>query len=279
MLLRTARAALYVVPPLEVLLLVVLVAGMPLPTPVVVAAEAAAAAVLALELLVACRLYHAERRGGAGRRAALSATVAHLVPPLVRRLLEFEVKGLAAIALFAVRRRPIVPPGAVVAPYAREQAPMLLVMVFLMAVETACVDLLLVSLDVPAAVRITVLALDVYGIVFALALGASCALRPHLVSADELRVRFGEYLDVRVPRALISSVRQARNYNEGGMVSVADGRLVVAVSSQTNVVVELAEPVTVTRPLGGRAEVRAIRLFAADPAAVVRALRAPAVTA
>jgi hypothetical protein len=201
------------------------------------------------------------------------------VPPLVRRLLELEVRGLAAIALFAVRRRPAVPPGAVAAPYAREQAPMLLVMLFLMVIETAGIDLLLVSLDVPAVARVTVLVLDVYGIVFALALGASCALRPHVVSAGELRVRFGEYLDARVPRALISSVRQVRNYNEGGMVSVADGRLVVAVSSQTNVVVELAGPVTVVRPLGGRAEVRSIRFFADDPAAVVRALRAPAVTA
>ncbi|MBB6343996.1 hypothetical protein ACWGH8_10790 [Nonomuraea muscovyensis] len=83
--LRTARAVLSVVPPLELLLLVVLAAGVPLPAPMPVAAEAAAATVLTLELLVARRLFRAGRRGGAGRRAALSATVAHLVPPLVRR--------------------------------------------------------------------------------------------------------------------------------------------------------------------------------------------------
>ncbi|WP_113701875.1 hypothetical protein [Nonomuraea lactucae] len=78
---------------------------------------------------------------------------------------------------------------------------------------------------------------------------------------------------MRVPRELISSARLSRNYNEKSMVSVADGRLAVAVSSQTNVVVELAVPVTVVRPLGRRAEVSVIRFFADEPGAALNALR------
>lgn len=59
------------------------------------------------------------------------------------------------------------------------------------------------------------------------------------------------------------------------MVIVADGRLGVAVGSQTNVAVELREPVTVVRPLGRRAEATEIRFFADDPGAALTALRTP----
>ncbi len=64
-------------------------------------------------------------------------------------------------------------------------------------------------------------------------------------------------------------MRVARNFNESGMVRVEDGRLSVAVASQTNVVVELHEPVTVVRPMGKRAEARTLRFFADDPKLVI----------
>lgn len=275
---RLARAALYAVVPAECLLAVLLVWGVRPPVALLAGAEGAAALVFTLEAVVAGRLFLAARREGSGRRAALSATADALMPPVVRRLVEFEVRGVAALVVFVVRRgRPRVPPGAVAVPYAGEQAATLLVLVFAMAVETVVVHLLLVSLGVPAAIHLPVLLLDVYGVLFVLALAASSALRPHLVREDEVRVRYGEYLDVRIPRELIASVVVARSYDEKGMAMVVDGRLRVAVSSQTNVAVELTAPVTVVRPLGGRAEVTSVRFFAADPAAVVRALRpAPA---
>ena len=97
-----------------------------------------------------------------------------------------------------------------------------------------------------------VLVLDVYGVVFGLAVRAAGVTRPHVVTPDELRIRLGAFFDLRIPRELISSVRLSRNYNEPGRSPLADGRLGVAVSSQTNVIVELTEPVTVVRPLGSR---------------------------
>jgi hypothetical protein len=166
-----------------------------------------------------------------------------------------------------------VPAGATAVPYAREQAPILLIFLFVMIVETVGIDLLLRAIDVPEGLRAVALIGDVYGILYCLALGAACVTRPHVVTPGELRIRFGVYFDLRVPRDLISSVRLSRNYNESGMVSVADGRLSVAVSSQTNVIVQLAEPITVVRPLGGRAEATTIRFFADDPDAALRSLK------
>lgn len=114
---------------------------------------------------------------------------------------------------------------------------------------------------------------DVYGVLYVLMIIAACVTRPHVVTAEELRVRYGMYFDLRVPRHLISSVRLSRDYNESGMITVADLRLSVVVSSQTNVVVEPAEPVTVVRPLGGRAEATTIRFFTDTPEALLNALR------
>ncbi|GEL20160.1 hypothetical protein PA7_39970 [Pseudonocardia asaccharolytica DSM 44247 = NBRC 16224] len=41
-----------------------------------------------------------------------------------------------------------------------------------------------------------------------------------------------------------------RNLNERGTIKAEDDRLAVAVFSQTNLVLELAEPITAVRPLG-----------------------------
>lgn len=194
------------------------------------------------------------------------------------RVLRFEVDGLGALGTWVLRRRHGVPVGATALPYIKEQASLLMVLTFVMVVETVAVDLMLNAVGVPMAVRGPVLVLDVYGLLFAATFAAACATRPHVVTPTELRVRFGTYIDVRVPRELISGVRLARNYNEQSMVTVADGRLVMAVSSQTNIAIDLTEPITVTRPLGRRAQVTAIRFFTDDPKTALSALRTPTAT-
>ncbi|MFC4118397.1 hypothetical protein [Nonomuraea zeae] len=192
----------------------------------------------------------------------------------VLRIVGFELKGFIAIGLWAVRRRHGVPPGAIAGTYAKEQAFMLTLMLFAMAVETVVLDLLLVAVEVPAAVRYAVLIADVYGLLFGVMLAAACVTRPHVVTGDELRIRYGVYFDLRIRRDRIASVRGSGGYDGSRMVSVEDGRLSVAVASRTNVTVELTEPITFVRPLGGRAEASTVRFFADQPETVVAALRA-----
>jgi hypothetical protein len=78
-----------------------------------------------------------------------------------------------------------VPSDATAVPYAREQASILLVLIFLQGVETPAVELLLRALNVPEGLRVMVLVLDLYSIVAILAIGAGCITRPHVVSSDE----------------------------------------------------------------------------------------------
>ncbi|MBP2703632.1 hypothetical protein JOL79_07440 [Microbispora sp. RL4-1S] len=194
----------------------------------------------------------------------------------VRRILGFDARGLVSLVLWVTRRRDGVSPGAVPVAYAGEQVPSALILLFVLAVETPAAEVLLRALGAPAALRALVLVADLYSIVFCLAVHAACVTRPHVVSETELRIRYGVFFDARIPRELISSVRTARDDNEPGMVSVRDGRLGVAVGSRTNVVVRLAGPVTVTRPLGRHADVIEVRFFADAPHTVTAALRRPA---
>lgn len=273
MILKAARAALFALVPAEVLAVVLLVSGVPLPVPLLVAAELAVMSVLLLEAVAAWTLFRAAVRGGADRRTALRATFRRLVPTRVRRLVSFELRGMASVGLWAARRRNGVPRGAAAVPYSGEQSAFLLLILFVTVLETAAVEVLLHGLSAPAALRVAVLVLDLYGVVAVLSVWAAGVTRPHVVSLAELRVRYGAFFDVRVPRHLVGSVRISNSHNERGVVSVEGERLAVAVSSRTNVLVELVEPVTVIRPLGSEARVSSVRFFADDPASAADALR------
>ncbi|REE97852.1 hypothetical protein [Thermomonospora umbrina] len=273
MTLRVARAALFAMVPAELLLAVLLVSGVPLPHPVIVAAEVAVAAVLVLEAVAAYRLFREARRAGAGRRASWRTAYERLVPVQVRRIMGFDWKGLTSLALWAARRRDGVPPGATAHSYSGAQTSTMLMFLFAMVVELVGLEIILRAIDAPAGLRAVVFVIDAYSILIVLAIVAACITRPHVVTEDEIRLRYGAFFDLRVPRHLIADVRRVRNYDEKGMVRVTDDHLAIAVASQTNVVIELTEPVTATRPLGRRVKVSTIRFYTDDPSAALTALR------
>ncbi|MDI6105242.1 hypothetical protein QLQ12_42330 [Actinoplanes sp. NEAU-A12] len=273
MMLKIARVALFAILPAEVMLVVLLVSGVALPRPVVIAAELVVLTVLLLEASVLWRRYRALRQDGARRRSALRGACEQIVPEKVRRVMGFEVKGMVSLMLWAGRRRHGVPPGAVTLSYHREQTMLMSGFLFACVVELVCVEVLLRALDAPAVLRGVLLALGAYGVLFALAVIAGLITRPHVVTADELRLRYGVFFDLRIPRHLVAGVQHMRNYNETGTMTTDGDCLVLAANSQTNLIVELAETVVAVRPLGRREHVRVLRFFADDPSAAVEALR------
>jgi hypothetical protein len=270
--LRLARAALFAAVPGELLLVVLLVAGVPLPYLLVTAVEALVLAVLALEAVALLRLFRTARRRGLARRHAARAAYEGLVPVQVRRIMGFEAKGMVSLALWLTRRRHGVPAGATPVPYFGAQAPALVVFLGAMVVELAVVEIVLRSVGAPTAVRAVLIVLDTYSILLALAFIASCVTRPHVVSAAEVRIRSGAFFDLRIPRADVATAHRIRACNEKGTVRVTGEVLTVAVSSQANLQLELTTPVTAVRPLGATCEVRTVRCFADDPAAALAAL-------
>lgn len=260
--------------PAELVLVVLLVSGVSLPRPVVVAGEVVVAAVLLLEVVAACRVVWRERRGGAGWRAAFRG-VGDLVPEPVRRIMGFDLQGLVSLVLLVVRRRQGVPQGAVALSYSGGQLTVQLAFLFVMCLEAVGAELLLRGIGAPSGLHAVILMVDLYSVLIVLAVIAACVTRPHVLSEDELRIRYGAFFDLRIPRGRISSVRVARNFDEKGMVRVEGECLAVSVASQTNVVVELDEPITAVRPLGRRVSVRTVRFFADEPKAVLAVGAAP----
>ncbi|GAA2603119.1 hypothetical protein SMC26_03330 [Actinomadura fulvescens] len=270
--LRVARAVMFAVIPVEAVLAVLLVSGVPLPHPVILAAEALVTAVLVLEGAVAFRLYRAARRTGSGRRDALRRVRDDLVPAKVRRIMGFDAKGTVSLALWLGRRRHGVPPGATAVSYSGAQTSTMMMFLFAMVVELVGAEILLREFGAPPMVRNVVLVVDAYSILAVLAVIAACVTRPHVITDDEVRIRYGAFFDLRVPRRQIAAVRHVRSYNEERLISVEDDRLGISVASQTNLVLELTEPVTAIRPLGAPVTVRTIRIFADTPAVALDAL-------
>lgn len=271
---KTARAVLFAVIPAEVVFAVLLVSGVALPRPVLAAAELLVLAVLVFEAGVLWWVWRGLRRQGAGRKAALRGAYEQLVPEQVRRIMGFDAKGLVSLGLWVSGRRHGVPAGAAAFSYAKEQVPLMAGFLFACVIELVGVEILLRSLDAPAGLRALFLAIDAYGILIALAVIACYITRPHVVGPDELRIRHGAFFDLRIPRELITGVQHKRNYNETGMLKVEDERMALSVNSQTNLIVELSEPVEAVRPLGRREQVRVVRFFADDPAGAYAALSA-----
>lgn len=201
------------------------------------------------------------------------STVRSVVPVPARRVMSFDLRGMVSIALWIARRSHGVPAGAVAVSYSRAQTPMTALFLFFMVVELFALEVVLRALHAPVVLRSVILLVDAYTVVAVLAMLAAAITRPHVVSAQEVRIRYGAFFDLRVPRDRIAEVRRAGNHNERGMVTVAGDQLAVAVTSQTNLVLELTEPVTVVRPLGRQARVRTVRFYADDPAAAHAALR------
>ncbi|MEU0069319.1 hypothetical protein ABZ027_07220 [Streptomyces sp. NPDC006332] len=149
--------------------------------------------------------------------------------------------------------------------YARGQGAMMFGLAFVCVVETLTMSVLLRDFPV---VHGVVLVLDVYAILFVVALHAANVVRPHVLEPEVLRVRRAVHVDLRIPLERIASVRrELRCVRER-----ADGELDVDMGAQTSVTLELSEPVDHLTFLGRRREVRLVRFHADDADVLVHEL-------
>ncbi|MFD5160208.1 hypothetical protein ACFWMJ_19390 [Streptomyces hawaiiensis] len=181
-------------------------------------------------------------------------------------LVRHEVRLLASLALWVARRTHGTKKGRAFG-YARGQGAMMAGFAFVCLVETVALSVLLRDWPV---VHAAFLFLDVYTILFVVALHASSVVRPHVldVGRGSLRIRRYVHVDLCVPLERIGSARRELRMTH----EPADGELNVEVGSQTTVTLELTEPVTHLAFLGRNQEVRVVRFHADDADGLVRAL-------
>ena len=196
------------------------------------------------------------------RRTAWQA-VAHLA----RRAWQLEVGGYRSLYRFLLRR-PRVPEGARAFSYHAPVFALLLGILVVSVVELLVVDLLVRRWET---VRLTLLVLSLWGLVFMVGLLLGMVTRPHAVGPDGLRIRSGTDVDLALPWEVVAGVSALRTTGQGQQpLVVVDERgrttLHLLVAEEGNLEVRLLEPVAVRLPSGTEVVTRVL-LHADDPAA------------
>jgi hypothetical protein len=183
-----------------------------------------------------------------------------------RWLVVMEIGVWRSLFLFVARRKSGVRPGVEHFSYHRQVAPVIGAFIFVSLVELPVVHLLIPW----HTVRLVVLVISVWGLLWMVGYFASVKVFPHLLDDAGLRVRFGTTVDVAIPWELVESVRTRRGrVDSGKQLVLEDGILSVPVMKQTRIEVVLREPTA----LAGFDAVTEVRLYADRPADVAAAAR------
>jgi hypothetical protein len=189
--------------------------------------------------------------------------------------LQLEVTLYLALVRW-VTRRPDVPAGTTPIGYSRLVTPVLWLWIFGSATEVVVLDVLLSRWWSP--LRVPLLVLGVWGLVWMLGMMSAYRTRPHLLRDDVLQVRDGIHARVDVPLPRIGSVRPADHELPGLLRSVhVEGEgdaaiLLVGVSSRTNLELVLTGPTTLETPHGPTTVTR-VGLWVDEPREVADVLR------
>lgn len=175
-----------------------------------------------------------------------------------------------------ITRRPDVPAGRTPIGYSKLVAPVLWLWIFGSATEVVVLDVLLSRWWTP--LRIPLLVVGVWGLVWMLGLMAAYRSRPHLLGEGSLEVRDGIHARVVVPLDRIVSIRSVDHDLPGLLRSVHvegegdDAILLVGVSSRTNLELVLTAPTTLQTPRGPSTVAR-VGLWVDEPREVAELIR------
>lgn len=188
-----------------------------------------------------------------------------------------ELRVYSSIAR-AIARRPAVPAGGTGIAYHQPVLTILIIFIVLSAVEIPILDLIVHPWP---AVRIPILILGIWGLMWMIGLLCAMLMRPHAVGPDGIRIRSGLEVDVPIPWDDIASVAIAKRVDEPKLPRVTPteqgAEYAERLQDETNIEIELERPVGIRLPgllpKGGRHEVTRIRLWADDPRAFLAAAR------
>lgn len=170
---------------------------------------------------------------------------------LARRALLMEIRGYQSIYRF-VFRRPKVPAGAIGFSYHQPVLAILIVFVALSAVEILVLDLIVRRW---AYIRIPLLILSVWGLIYMVGFLFGMLTRPHAIGPAGIRARYGPEIDIPLLWDDIESVRRRKHTLQDKQPKVTvdeDGEttLHLRMQNETNIEVRLRAPIVVRLPQG-----------------------------
>lgn len=190
-----------------------------------------------------------------------------------RTLISNEFGIWRSLFFMVVRRVPGQGPGVQSFPYAKEATPLIAVFIFVSVIELPVVGLLLPW----ATVRLVVLLLSLWTVLWMVGLLATIRVHPHLLDDDGVRLRQGASTDIRIPWEAIAAVTACRGRmqtRERLQIEPSDDGPILNVPAmkRTRVEIALRQPTPVKLP-NGVEEVTRVRLYADNPNAFTAAVR------
>jgi hypothetical protein len=189
------------------------------------------------------------------------------------RLIANELGIWRSLLFMVVRRVPGRDPGVQAFPYAKEATPLMAAFIFVSIIELPIVGLLLPW----PTVRLVVLLLSLWTVLWMLGLLATIRVHPHLLDDDGLRLRQGATTDIRIPWEAIATVSAHRGrIQTRERVHIEQGDdgpiLNLPAMKRTRVDVALHRPTLLKLP-GRVEEIAHVRLYADNPNAFIAAVR------
>ena len=176
---------------------------------------------------------------------------------MIRKAIAMELGNWRSLLLWVRRRFAGQGPGVQPFSYAKQITPLMWAFVFVSLIELPVIHLL-IPWDT---VRLVVLVVSVWGLLFMVGMLASMKVFPHLLDAGGIRVRYGATTDIHVPWHAVETVKARRGTDEAAHN--------VAVMNQTRIAVALRRPTVIE----GR-EVSEVRLYVDDPRGFMTAANA-----
>ncbi|GAB6898112.1 hypothetical protein JCM9957A_12020 [Kineosporia succinea] len=194
---------------------------------------------------------------------------AGMTTSLMARAGRMEAGGWVSLYRW-IFRRPRTSAGATAFAYTMPTVALYWAFIGVSAAETIGVDFLLHRWPVA---RVILLVLGLWGVIFMLGMLASMKVNPHEAGPDGLVVRNGVMFSARLGWADMAGISlQVTNLDTSKTFQMLGGVLHVAVTSQTNLHVELREPVVVSLPDRDE-EITSLRFWADDPQALLALAR------
>lgn len=192
---------------------------------------------------------------------------------LAKRVVWMEIHAYQSIYRFAFRR-PRVPAGTVGFTYHQPILSVLIVIISVSAVEVVVADLIVHRWPM---VRIPLLILGIWGVVWMLGMLFGVVTRPHVVGPDGMRARYTAETDIPIPWTDVYSVARRKRVKRDGERAVTmddDGEqtLHLRIANETNIEIELEQPSPLHTPRGV-VTVRRVTIWVDDPKAFLAEVR------
>jgi hypothetical protein len=126
-------------------------------------------------------------------------------------------------------------------------------------------------------IRIPILILSIWGIIYMLGLLVGMLVRPHAITADGIRVRYGSEFDLPIAWEAIKSVTRRKRINNDKQPKVTrddngEASLHMRIQNETNLEIRLNRPISLRLPHGIET-VSSVNIYADDPKAFVDEVR------